>query len=129
MKIPERDASRRWDHRRPSPNQRRYFRQRGLDLVRLERNENVVLWSKLFRPIRCAHVNIERRVRPDNAKPVLLDRGKLWTATDHADFKTGHAREMSAKIATDRAGPENADPHSGLSCSSAERLPGADHFG
>ena len=66
--------------------------QRGADLVRLQRDEDVVLRLELIRPVRGAQLASKRAVGTHHARAMLANRGEMRTAADHADLNPLRAR-------------------------------------
>ncbi len=103
------------------PDQGFYPVERGPDLVRLQRNEDVILRTKLVRTIGRARVDGEACVRSDDAQPTVPDGRELRTTANDADLNAGHTRQMSADIAADRTGTEDANLHGAVWCVTAAR--------
>src|SRR5262249_14535319 len=95
--------------------------ERFVDLMRLERDEHVVLHAQLACVGGGAHGHRERLARGRDAQPVAADGVERRAPCDDTHVAASGAREMRRQIAADRPASENAYPrHSALSCESDE---------
>ena len=109
VEIPPRHAVLRGDHGRVRPEQRPHLLGRFPGLMRLQRDDDVVLRPELGRIVGGRHL-ATRSSPPIELQPVLLDRGEMRAARHERDVGAAPLHQH-AHIAADGAGAVDANLH------------------
>ena len=110
IKIPPGNARGRWNDRRFGAEQGLHCGQFTIDLVRLQRDEHIILRPKFRRVIGGAHGHGEIIFRRYDADAVTLHRLQMWASGNQGDVDPA-ARQMAANVATDGTCAVDADLH------------------
>ena len=111
MKVPVRNACRRWHDGCVRAQQGLDAIERGCHLVRFQCDDDDILRAQFARVGGRPHARAQRAARRVQHQAIAPDRGEVRTARDDADLDAVDLRQMNREIAADRAGAEHADLH------------------